>query len=346
MNGTDGIHTEQLFPLPSKNQFPDIPLFSRVPPIRHNNASVFEALQKASLLALSQFKREALQWDPTRLSGFKVRKGQERPMNPSEDKKGVAGDGVGGDIVNLSAKSAASYSPQNSEPFPQFSRGAVCLDPFPLNPDAPNPLHVTHFVPHPRTQRAQRAQGRGIQRTNSPDRGKREFKRCAFGDVTAMRASRCRQGQFDMLAVFCLFFLANVDAASRYVLLFKSAARGIQDRCCYSEETSGFIYHSSLSLRSESVNPVSYAPSKSPASSSPLVHQQRRFCGSFYLDLVPSKADCIGFFSGTSCHANIPVFYGSNNGNCVLTKFNFVTTPIPKDISISSTRMTRESRTQ
>ena len=56
---------------------------------------------------------------------------------------------------------------------------------------------------------------------------------------------------FDItLVVSYLFFQINTN---NYVLYLSSAAEGIQDRCCYSEETSWDIYGSS-SLVSESVN--------------------------------------------------------------------------------------------
>jgi len=137
--------------------------------------------------------------------------------------------------------------------------------------------------------------------------------------------------------ISCLFLQIN-SGIDYYVLYINDAAEGIQDRCCYSEETSTYIYGSEINLKTESVNSTictnsnSYAPYcrcsielTSFFNNNSFLYMYAVNCVSCYSHgEIPSKEDNNCFFSGSSCSGYYPVYHASNNANCVLTKFNFV----------------------
>ena len=120
------------------------------------------------------------------------------------------------------------------------------------------------------------------------------------------------------------------------MLYLSSEVEEIQDRCCYSEETSSWIYGSSTNLKSESVNSTictnsdSWAPYLRCSTELTSFFNNNSFLyrtgtvSCYYLSPTPSKEDINCFFSGSSCSGSYPIAHNSNNANCVLTKFNFV----------------------
>ena len=120
------------------------------------------------------------------------------------------------------------------------------------------------------------------------------------------------------------------------MLYFAGAAKGSQDRCCYSEDTSSYIYScgnaQSLSVNSTTcANSESYAPClkcsvdlASFFNNHSHFYKTGNYVSCYFLYTTPSKEDNNCFFSGSSCSGPWPVTHQSTNTNCVLTKFNFV----------------------
>ena len=115
-----------------------------------------------------------------------------------------------------------------------------------------------------------------------------------------------------------------------------NAAEGIQDRCCYSEETSWHIY-GSTTLASESVNSTictnsnSYAPYlccstelTSFFNNHSFLYRTGGYVSCYRISTTPSKENSSCYFSGSSCSGDCPVSHHSDNPNCILNKFNFV----------------------
>lgn len=120
-----------------------------------------------------------------------------------------------------------------------------------------------------------------------------------------------------------------------FILLVQNAAEMLQDRCCYSEVVSYYIYGSGAAVVSESVNSTictnSYSVAPFCACSDELTfyfnnhsHLSSDITAScFELFIVPHKEENNCFFVGSSCSGTYPVAHDSESTDCVLTKFNF-----------------------
>lgn len=93
-----------------------------------------------------------------------------------------------------------------------------------------------------------------------------QFRQCTFQHAT-LEGHFAYAGNLELRCSFssCLFLQINVGE-NYSVIYFQKAAEGIQDRCCYSEKVSGYLYTSSR-LVYESINSTictnsySWAPS-------------------------------------------------------------------------------------
>ena len=118
--------------------------------------------------------------------------------------------------------------------------------------------------------------------------------------------------------VSCLF--SQINTNGNYVLYLANAAEGIQDRCCYSEETSSNIYRSgsipTLSVNSTAcTNSNSYAPLCSCSTELTSFFNNQSFLyrtGSvscYYHWIIPNKEDNNCFFSVRCSIPSIGVWF-------------------------------------
>ena len=163
------------------------------------------------------------------------------------------------------------------------------------------------------------------------------FKHCTFKRITANENLIYANDASIYCSFFsCLFYWINLGLTKNYVILVDDAAEEIQDRCCYSEETSYCIYGSTTNLKSESINSTICTNSNSYAPFCRCLTELTSFFNNhsflyrtgdvscYYLYVTPNKEDINCFFSGSSCSGDYPVAHESNKANCVLTKFNLV----------------------
>lgn len=132
--------------------------------------------------------------------------------------------------------------------------------------------------------------------------------------------------------VSCLFLQVNTGS---YVLYLATAAEGIQEKCCYSEETSNHIFRSdnlpSLSVKSTAcTNSNSYTPRLSSSKEfanflnnhSYLSKNDGPCC--YCHDIIPRGETNNCFFSGMCCTGTRVACLDSASDGCTLLKFNFI----------------------
>lgn len=164
------------------------------------------------------------------------------------------------------------------------------------------------------------------------DSNKCHFILCRFQNATSQKTFVCIDDEkLNCSFISCLFFKINGD---NYIMDFQKGNTGIQDRCCYYENSCFYNMYISNPIKIVSVNSTSVHNNQANA---PFLASTDEFTNFFnnhsfmqgeincyVLNIAPIKEDNACFFSGSSGIGNYPVIHASRNSGNVFTNFNFV----------------------